>query len=215
MFMFDILKYVPGEFTGDFPVITDGKSYVSLAGGEFLVGKEGELVDSAEKALFTTTFFEDDEKYVAHVIAPDGAVENKPTTFFKSVWSDYLRGGTHTIEIHIPQKIEYTPQRIKEAHKMALEFYKKFYPEHSPRAVACYSWLYSPQLKKVLPENSNILKVNNQLHLLPIIATFDADCRFLRQGSSLQKRMAEECAKGTEFHFGISYIPVSEIDNLK
>ena len=25
MFVFDILKYVPSEFTGDFPVITDGK----------------------------------------------------------------------------------------------------------------------------------------------------------------------------------------------
>lgn len=215
MFMFGILKYVPGEFTGDFPVITDGKSYVSLAGDGFFVGKEGQLVNSADKADFTTAFYEDDEKYIGHVISRGGEVEPKATEFKKSVWSDYLRGGTHTIEIHIPQKIEYTPQKIKEAHKMALEFYKEFYPEHSPRAVACYSWLYSPQLKKVLPEGSNILKVNNQLHLLPIIETFDADCRFLRQGSSLQARMAEECAKGTEFHYGISYITIDEIDTLE
>lgn len=215
MFMFGILKYVPGEFTGDFPVITDGKSYVSLAGGEFFVGKEGELVDRAEKALFTTSFYEDDEKYAGHVITRDGAVERTPTEFPKTVWKDHLRGGTHTIEIHIPPKIEYTAEKIKESHKAALEFYKEFYPEHSPKAVACYSWLYSPQLKKVLPENSNILKVNKQLHLLPIIAAFDSDCRFLREGSSLQKRMAEECAKGTEFHYGISYIPVDEIETLE
>lgn len=214
MFMFDILKYVPGEFTGDFPVITDGKSYISLAGGEFFVGKEGELVDSAEKSVFTTSFYEDEEKYIGHIINRDGSVEDKVTEFPKSVWKDYLRGGTHTIEIHIPQKIEYTPERIKYAHKLALDFYKKFYPMHEPKAVACYSWLYSPQLKKVLPENSNILAVNNKLHLLPIIASFDGDCRFLRQGTSLQKRIAEECANGTEFHYGISYIAIDEIEKL-
>ena len=214
MFVFGILKYVPGEFTGDFPVITDGKDYISLAGGEFFVGKEGELVNCAEKAVFTTKFYEDDEKYVGHIISRDGAVESTVTEFPKTVWKDYLREGSHTIDIHIPQRIEYTPEKIREAHKMALEFYRDFYPEHNPKAVACYSWLYSPQLKKVLPENSNILKVNGKLHLLPIIDTFDADCRFLRQGSSLQTRMAEECAKGTEFHYGISYITLDEIEKL-
>lgn len=214
MFVFDILKYVPGEFTADFPVITDGNSYVSLAGNEFFVGKEGELVDSAEKAVFKTSFYEDDERYIGHIINRDGAVEEKATEFSKSVWKDFLRGGTHTIEIHIPQRIEYTPERIKYAHKLALDFYKDFYPQHKPKAVACYSWLYSPQLKKVLPENSNILAVNSKLHLLPIIASFDGDCRFLRQGTSLQKRIAEECARGTEFHYGISYIAIDEIDKL-
>ncbi len=214
MFVFDILKYVPGEFTSDFPVITDGKSYVSLAGGKFFVGKEGELVDRQEKSLFTTSFYEDDERYIGHVISRDGAVEEKPTEFSKSVWRDFLRGGTHTLEIHIPQRIEYTPERIKYAHKLALDFYKDFYPQHKPKAVACYSWLYSPQLKKVLPENSNILAVNSKLHLLPIIASFDGDCRFLRQGTSLQRRIAEECERGTEFHYGISYIAIDEIEKL-
>lgn len=214
MFMFGILKYVPGEFTGDFPVITDGSSYISLAGGGFFVGKDGELVDCKEKSVFTTLFYEDDEKYIGHIIARDGTVDSDTTEFPKTIWRDYMRGGTHTIEIHIPQRIEYTPEKIKEAHKMALEFYKDFYPEHHPKAVACYSWLYSPQLKYVLKEDSNILKVNDQLHLLPIIESFDADCRFLRQGSSLQTRMAEECAKGREFHYGISYITLDEIEKL-
>ncbi len=214
MFLFGILKFVPGEFTGDFPVITDGKNYISLAGGEFFVGKEGELVDCKEKSVGTTSFYEDDEKYIGNVINPDGSVELAQREFKKSEWSDFLRGGSHTLEIHIPPRVEYTPENFKKAFIMALDFYKDFYPEHKPKAICCYSWILSPQLKKVLPEDSKIIKVNNCLHLLPIISTFDADCMFIRKGSSLHTRIAEECDKGTEFHFGIMYVPVSEIDRF-
>ncbi len=214
MFVFDILKYVPSEFTGDFPVITDGKRYISLVGNSFFVGKEGELVDCEEKSVFKTSFYEDDEKYVGHIIREDGYVESQPTEFLKNSWSDFLRGGSHTMEIHIPPHVEYTPERMKYAHRMALDFYKEYYPTHKPKAIVCYSWLYSPQLKKVLPEDSNILAVNSRLHLLPVLAAFDENCRFLRQGSSLQRRIADECAKGTEFHYGICYLPLDEIEKL-
>ena len=214
MFMFGILKFVPGEFTGDFPVITDGKRYVSLAGGEYFVGKEGELVDTEEKSVGITSFYEDDEKYIGNVISADGAVDLNKTEFPKSVWKDYLRKGTHTIEIHIPSKIPYKPEPIKEAYKMAVEFFKDFYPEHNAKAINGYSWIFSPQLNKVLPPESNILAVNDSMHILPVIATYGADCMFIREGSSLQKRIAEECEKGTEFHYGIMYTAIDEIENF-
>lgn len=214
MFMFGILKFVPGEFTGDFPVITDGKRYVSLAGGEFFVGKEGELVDSEEKSVGVTSFYEDDEKYIGNVISADGRVELCKTEFPKSVWKDYLRKGSHTIEIHIPAKIPYKPEPIKEAYKLALEFFKDFYPDHNAKAITGYSWIFSPQLNKVLPPDSNILAVNDSMHILPVIGSYGADCMFIREGSSLQKRIAEECEKGTEFHYGIMYTPVDEIESF-
>lgn len=214
MFMFGILKFVPGEFTGDFPVITDGSRYVSLIGGEYFLGKEGELVESEEESVGKTVFYEDDEKYYANVISAWGVVESTPTEFSKSVWKDYLRGGTHTLDIHIPSKIQYTPETIREAYKMAVDFYKDFYPEHKPKAIAGYSWIFSPQLEKVLPENSNILAVNRSMHLLPNTGSFGADCRFIREGSSLQKRMAEECAKGTKFHYAVMYTAIDEIEEF-
>ncbi|MBR6563310.1 MAG: hypothetical protein IKK70_05175 [Clostridia bacterium] len=214
MFMFGILKFVPSEFTGDFPVITDGKSYVSLAGGEFFVGKDGELVDSEEKAVGKTSFYEDDSKYVGNVISPKGIVELKTTEFDKRVWKDFLRGGDHTIDIHIPAKVEYTPEKFKEAFAMALDFFKDYYPGHKTKAFACYSWILSPQLPYLLAENSNILKVNDKLHLLPVIATFDSELMFIRKGSSLQQRLAEQIEAGREFHFGIMYSPVSELEDL-
>ena len=214
MFLFGILKFVPSEFTSDFPVITNGKEYISLAGGEFFIGKEGELVNCEEKSVGKTSFYEDDSKYIAHVITSDGKTALEATEFDKSVWKDFLRGGDHTIDIHIPSKVEYTPEKFKEAFKMALDFYKDYYPDHNTKAFACYSWILSAQLDKVLPENSNILKVNSRLHLLPQIGSYDENIMFIRKGSSLQQKIADERAKGTEFHYGIMYSPLDELEGL-
>lgn len=214
MFMFGILKFVPSEFTGDFPVITNGSEFISLAGGEFFVGREGELVDCEEKAIGKTKFYEDDTKYIGNIISQKGIVSLEQTEFKKSEWHDFLRGGDHTIDIHIPSKVEYTPERFKEAFTQALEFFGEYYPNHKTKAFACYSWILSPQLPKVMKPDSNILKVNDKLHLLPVIATFDGDIMFIRKGSSLQQRIAAECEKGTEFHFGIMYSPVDELAEL-
>lgn len=214
MFMFGILKIVPGEFGGDFPIITDGKRYVSLVGGEYFIGRNGDLVDSESKSVGKTLFYEDDEKYIGHIVSPRGIVDSKPTEFPKSVWRDYMRRGTHTLEIHIPSKIEYTPENIKESYKSALDFYKDFYPNHHPKAIAGYSWIFAPQLELVMPHDSNILKVNRSMHLLPTTEHYDADCRFLRQGSGLQQRIASECEKGTEFHYTIMYTPIDEVETF-
>ncbi len=214
MFLFGILKFVPSEFTSSFPIITNGKEYVSLAGGEYFVGKDGELVDCEEKSVGKTSFLEDDSSYVGHVVAQNGSVALTATKFDKSEWHDFLRGGDHTIDIHIPAKVEYTPEKFKEAFKMALDFYNNYYPDHKTKAFACYSWILSAQLDKVLPENSNILKVNSRLHLLPQIGTFDENIMFIRKGSSLQQKIADERAKGTEFHFGVMYSPLDELENL-
>ncbi len=214
MFMFGILKFVPGEFTGDFPVITDGKRYVSLTGGSYFIDKHGALTAEEKKSVAKSVFSEDDEKYTGNVIHPDGTVEATPTVFEKSVWRDYLRKGTHTIEIHIPSNIEYTPEKIREAYKQAVEFYKGFYPQHNTKAIAGYSWIFAPQLKYVLPENSNILAVNKSMHILPTTGTFDWQCRFIREGSGLQKRMKQAAEQKIDFHYAVMYTPTDEIDTF-
>lgn len=214
MFVFGILKFCPAQFNGDFAVITDGNRFVSLTANEYFVGKEGELVDCEEKSVGKTSFYEDDDKYIANVVAPDGTVSLTPTEFDKSVWKDYLREGDKTLEIHIPSKIDYSPEAMKESFKEAIEFYKSYYPEHEVKAIACYSWIYSAQLPKVLPPDSKILAVNRAVHILPCIASFGADCQFIRQGTSLQKRIAEECEKGTEFHFAVMYSPLDELETF-
>lgn len=214
MFLFGILKFVPGEFGNDFPVLTNGEKYVSLVGGEYFFNSEGALVDKEEKSCGRTTFYEDEEKIIANPVSARGRVEPAAREYKKSEWRDFLRQGSHTLEIHIPSGIEYTPEKIKEACRTALDFYKDFYPDHRPRAITGYSWIFAPELEKVMAPESNILRVNRAMHILPTTGYYGADCRFLRQGSSLQRRIAAEYERGTEFHYSIMYIPVDELETF-
>ena len=214
MFLFGILKFVPGEFGNDFRVITDGREYIALACGEHFIGPDGELTKDETAAIAKTSFYEDGEKYTGNAIDKTGRVNTKTDVFLKNVWKDFLRKGTPTLDIHIPSNVSYTPENIKSACETALEFYKNFFPELVPAAIAGYSWIFAPQLEKVLPEGSNILRVNRSCHIIPTLGTYDEECRFIRKGSLLQTKIAEECKKGTRFHYSVMFLPVGEISSL-
>ncbi len=214
MFVFGILKFCPAQFNGDFAVITDGNRFVSLTANEYFIGSDGELVDCEEKSVARSSFFEDESKYIANVVAPNGRVDFEPTEFDKSVWKDYLREDDCTLEIHIPSDIPYTAEAMKPSFYEAIEFYKSFYPEKKVKAIACYSWIFSRQLEYVLPYDSKILAINRAVHILPCIASFGANCRFIREGTNLQKRIALECENGREFHFSVMYIPIDELESF-
>ena len=66
--------------------------------------------------------------------------------------------GEVAIETHIPQGEPLKVDACLESFAMAKEFFKKFYPQYAPEYFMCDSWLLNPNLAKVLPEESNIVK---------------------------------------------------------
>lgn len=62
------------------------------------------------------------------------------------------------ISIHIPPDTKMTGKKFWDSYEKAKEFMKKFFPEYQDADVVCDSWLLSPALQNVLPENSNILR---------------------------------------------------------
>ncbi len=61
------------------------------------------------------------------------------------------------IAIHIPSDAKMTTDRLNESVAMAKTFFTKYYPDHGREGFCLESWLLSPELKKLLPETSNIL----------------------------------------------------------
>lgn len=214
MFLFGILKFVPNQFGDRFFVITDGKQYVTLANNGYYIGKENEFVATEEESVGKTYFYEDESKYVGNVVAKDSKVELTTTEFDKTVWKDFLRAGSPTLAIHIPSKIEYTPENARLAFIEAVEFYKNFYPDFNAKAIECHSWIFSNELRKILPESSKIVAMLDSVHLLPDFGSFTEDIMFIRKGTSMYNSIAEERSKGTIFHFGMMYVPIDEIDNF-
>ncbi len=66
--------------------------------------------------------------------------------------------GDVAIETHIPQGEPLNIDACLESFSLAKDFFKKFYPQHNPKYFMCDSWLLNPNLAKVLPEESNIVK---------------------------------------------------------
>lgn len=69
--------------------------------------------------------------------------------------------GTKKIWIHIPSDAKLDKSNIKEIYP----FLEKFYPEYVNAQIACDSWLLSPALKNLLPQDSNILIFQEQFNV--------------------------------------------------
>lgn len=69
----------------------------------------------------------------------------------------YLHEGEKVVSLHIPSDADLSPEKISASVSEAQDFLNKYYPDYADRKKMCYSWLLSPALKNLLPENSRIL----------------------------------------------------------
>ena len=66
--------------------------------------------------------------------------------------------GIDELEVHVPQGEPLTPEACEKSFAMAKEFFAKYYPELSFDYFVCSSWLLSPQIPEIMPEDSNLTR---------------------------------------------------------
>lgn len=215
MFLFNTLKFQPESFSDDFLVLTDGHTYRTLVVGNFGVSMDGALTNTESLITFRTApLVETEASYTAHEVRPNGEVQMDVTAFPKDIWKVALRGVDDVLSIHIPPKSEYTPEQHRISILQGLEFYRTFYPDMDFKAITCYSWLYSAQNKHLFPADSRILEIQRCVHLCPLAPTLDETLMFIRNGSSLQSRLAAFRKDGNEYHVGYMYSPLKEAETF-
>ena len=69
-----------------------------------------------------------------------------------------LRKGDPVIGVHIPADGAMTPEACDESFALAREFFAKYYPDYAYRGFTSHTWLLDPELKKLLNENTNIIR---------------------------------------------------------
>ncbi len=72
----------------------------------------------------------------------------------------------NAIGIHIPSDADLTPSKVDLSMKEAVGFMEKYYPDPARGRFICESWLLSPVLKELLPENSKILAFQNRFEII-------------------------------------------------
>lgn len=69
--------------------------------------------------------------------------------------------------LHIPTGAHLIPEAIDASLEEAQIFLAQFFPEWASAPKECHSWLLSPQLPTLLPEESNILKFQRRFRVTP------------------------------------------------
>ena len=73
----------------------------------------------------------------------------------------WMDNGVKKLNLHIPSDANLKTGDIPTIYP----FVREFYPEYADCDIVCDSWLLSPELKKLLPEDSNIIRFQNKFRI--------------------------------------------------
>lgn len=115
-------------------------------------------------------------------------------------------GDNKTISLHIPSDADLKNGKID----VIFDFANKYYPEYKNVNIICETWLLVPELKKLLPENSNIINFQNQFIINKvdydnpdfmdwIYYNRDIEYKNLPENTTLQKNLKQHLLSGGKF----------------
>ena len=114
-----------------------------------------------------------------------------------------------------------SPELCAESFKRAKDFFSKWMPEKKHAAIACHSWIFSPNLTEILPESSNLVKLQKMVNLFPVHSAHDGGLWFIflqrpfnlataPRETSLQKAVIAYLEKGGRFRAGGMFVLLSD-----
>ena len=146
-------EYSERHGAGDPEVNEDGRR-----NGNFYSHRKAESSET-----FVTTLEETEESITGYYMNPLGFTENKKITLDKKEYKLALGENDWLIALHIPGGEGYTPERMHSSMVMALEFFKKYYPELDMKGFWSSSWLYDKKLELIIGKNKNITNVQDTM----------------------------------------------------
>lgn len=121
-------------------------------------------------------------------------------------------GGQRCVSLHIPSDADLSLPRLRQSLQRARALIEGAFPDYRSVPWGCESWLLSPELKQLLPENSRILAFQAGFCITPV--PDDGECRQwvygrqdipyeeLPEGTTLQRRLKAFLLAGNAFHAG-------------
>lgn len=88
------------------------------------------------------------------------------STARQDVPEKFLVKGDPIIDIHIPAVGPLNNEECMKSINTAKRFFGKYFPEYKYKAFVCHSWLLDPGLKKMLHDDTNIIKFQNLFHIV-------------------------------------------------
>lgn len=87
----------------------------------------------------------------------------------EGILPDEIKENDMAISVHIPSDAVLTEEKLAESYEAMHTFWteheKQLFPMGKPRFVYCSTWLLSPELQKLLPENSGIRRFASEYRI--------------------------------------------------
>ena len=124
-----------------------------------------------------------------------------------------IPAGKQVLNVHIPEGEPLSHDACLASYEQAKVFFPKHFDFH-PQVFCCHSWLLAPQLKEILPPDSNILKFAADFTILSAEQDSDAEWRIFgskrphEQKTRLQQRAYAYLAAGNKIGCGLGVIQI-------
>jgi hypothetical protein len=102
-----------------------------------------------------------------HLVSPYGQAQRSEVFLPAAEWEMILQKGDTVLDLHIPRKDPLTPSACWASYAMALAFFARVFPERPPKALYCHTWMFSPQLQRMLPASSSLVQFQREFTLFP------------------------------------------------
>ncbi|BFT72854.1 acyltransferase domain-containing protein [Paenibacillus sp. P36] len=173
MFRIGGMQFLAAKFSGVVKGFYNAKEerFLLLCGEGMELRANGDMqgVCKKEKTTdgFVTEYTETEEFYIGHPITPIGKGLQEQVKLNRDEWEKVLDKDDTLLEIHIPRDTAFNMESIKDTYLKAKEFFATYFPEVKYKGMVCHTWLFTPQLREMLPPTSNILKFQEQFYLYP------------------------------------------------
>ena len=140
---------------------------------------------------------------------------------------EFVDGKERRIDVHIPSDANMEPKHIQESFAQYRTFLEDYYPAWLEVEWYCDSWMLSPVLKQLLPEDSRILKFQNLFTVesvnYEVMEVLDwvypgerkepMDFSVLSEKTSLQRNMKKFLMEGGKVGWAKGKLAISAIVN--
>lgn len=166
------LEYWAEAFSGAVEAWRDRRtgSVVALARDNTRFDGRGRVVRGETKAPdeWTATLTKSGETVSGYLITPQGQILRKQVELRLDRWAPVLNAGDAVLSVHIPAGGNMTIDACRESLNLAADFFARHFPYIRPTAVCSGSWIFHPGLERILPADSNVLRLQRELYLFPV-----------------------------------------------
>ncbi|SHO52680.1 acyltransferase domain-containing protein [Anaerocolumna xylanovorans] len=232
IFLLDRFYFIPCKLEDEICAYRNrhNGSVVALQRGSIEFRRDGQVNGTNEiydeEGKTRSKWVEDSFMVQANRVNPMGFLEKNTVTLPKADWELALRKGDILLAFHIPEGEGYTPQRVRNSMKLALEFYSSYFSEIPVKGFWSESWLYDSRLSLIMDyEKSNIVKVQRQFYLYPtknnddmlldrVFGDGKIDLSYVNYTSSLQKAVINYMKTGARFNSLSMFVLKEDVDKI-